>query len=104
MTVFDYNNNAVEVKFPANKTDDDIAAIFVQVLSGDETGHVIFKDGSVCKFDAGHGSRIVGYDDGRYYVTGDAVADWLSFIGWHTPGTASYIRQELFSKKERDDE
>lgn len=100
MTVFDYNNTPVEVKFPANKTDDDITAIFVQVLSGDETGHVIFKDGAVCKFDAGGGSRVIGYDDGRYYVTGDAVTDWLAFKGNVTPGTASYKRQELFSKEE----
>ena len=91
MIIYDYDNNAVEIELP----DKPIAAINVSVVSGDETGSVVFKDGTVIPFDASD-CRIMGFDDGFYCVCGEDIQAWLDFKP--TDGrTASYMRQSLFS-------
>ena len=98
MIIYDYANAPVEVGLPAGKTEKDIAKIYVHVLSGDETGYALFKDGSALDFDAST-DRFEGYDDGRYYVTGDAVARWLAFKP-ENGLVASYERQRKFKGEE----
>lgn len=91
MIVYDYANNPVEVVLP----DKPITAIDVSVLSGDETGTVFFADGTHIRFDSS-GDRLIGFDDGSYYVEGDAIQKWLDFKP-SEDRTASYERQSLFS-------
>lgn len=57
ITVYDYENKPVIVELP----DKEIEEIFVQIISGDETGVVVFKDGTLVRFDACEGGRMVGY-------------------------------------------
>lgn len=91
MTVFDFENREVKIELP----DKPIKAISVTVLSGDETGTVIFDDGTTVDFDASYW-RICDFFDGSYTVIGEQVSDWLAFrpsVG----RTAAYLRQERFS-------
>lgn len=47
--IYDYENKPTEIVIPDDK---EISAIFVVVLSGDETGIVMFTDGTSIRFDA----------------------------------------------------
>ena len=64
----------VEIELP----DKPIKAISVTVLSGDETGTVIFDDGTTVDFDASYW-RVCDFFDGSYTVIGEQVSDWLAF-------------------------
>lgn len=88
MKIYDYANNEVDVELP----DKEIGEIYVQVISGDETGIVNFTDGTHIYFDASE-SRMIGYDDGFYIVEGDMINKWLA---WKPSDkrTASYERQD----------
>lgn len=91
MTIYDFANSPVEIELP----DKPIVGIFVQVISGDETGVVQFADGTCIDFDAS-ASRLLDLNDGSYIVSGEKISKWLAF----TPSdarTASYIRQKQFS-------
>lgn len=89
MIVYDYLNTPVEVNLP----DRPISSIFVQILSGDETGTVAFEDGTAVHFDASN-HRIYGFFDGSYVVCKSKVKEWLAFSP--TPGeTASYERGRM---------
>lgn len=90
MVVYDYANNPTEVVLP----DKPITAIDVSVLTGDETGIVFFADGTQIGFDASS-TRVFNYNDGNYYVEGDAVQKWLNFKP-SKDSVASYERQGLF--------
>lgn len=90
MIIYDYDDRPVEIELP-NKP---IAAIYVTVLSGDETGFVVFKDGQVVYFDASNFRNWVFYD-GSYVVTEENVQTWMSFKP-PKGRTASYERQSLF--------
>lgn len=89
MIVYDYLNTPVEVNLP----DRPISSIFVQILSGDETGTVAFEDGTAVHFDASN-HRIYGFFGGSYVVCKSKVKEWLAFSP--TPGeTASYERGRM---------
>ncbi len=91
MTIFDFEDTEVKIELP----DKPIKAISVTVLSGDETGTVIFDDGTTVGFDASN-SRICNFFDGSYTVIGEQIFDWLAFKP--SDGcTAAYLRQERFS-------
>lgn len=74
LTIYDYADKPVTIEFPEKE----VHAILVSVLSGDETGAIIFDDESVKTFDASY-CRIKNYYDGRYYVLGDSIEKWVNF-------------------------
>lgn len=89
MIVYDYSNVPVEVNLP-NKP---VFAIFVRILSGDETGTVVFEDGTDMYFDASN-HRIYSFFDGDYVVHKSKIQEWLAFAP--SPGeTASYERGRM---------
>lgn len=93
LTIYDYADTAVEIKIPAN-TVDDIDLIDIEILSGDETGKVVLKNGDIIHFDASD-CRFTNCYDGNYFVQGsEKIKQWLEFkpscIG------ASYERQSIF--------
>lgn len=98
MIIFDFDNEAVDIKLPEKQ----IASINISVVSGDETGNVIFKDGEIVSFDAS-GCRLMNFYDGSYSVAGENIQKWLDFKPTGK-GTASYERQDLFSGLMEDDE
>lgn len=99
MRIYDYNNNITEIELPNNKL---IKKIHVVILSGDETGTVIFSDGSKIDFDACKGNRLVSFFDGEYDIEGDImIQKWME---WTPPDlylTRSYKRKEWFEKEIR---
>lgn len=92
MIIYDFDNEAVEVKLPKKQ----IVSINVSVISGDETGNVVFEDGEIVSFDASN-CRMIGFFDGSYSVVGEDIQKWLNYKP-SKKGTASYERQELFSE------
>lgn len=90
MTVFDFENREVKIELP----DKPIKAISVTVLSGDETGTVIFDDGATVDFDASYW-RICDFFDGSYTVIEEQVSDWLAFRP-SDGRTAAYLRAGTF--------
>lgn len=91
MIIYEYDNTPVDVELP----DKPIANIAVHVISGDETGTVQFIDGTYIRFDASK-TRIFGFDDGGYIVSGKDIQRWLDFTPCKAC-TASYLRQRQFS-------
>lgn len=92
--VYDYDNKSVEIEIPA-KDVSEIEAIFVTVLSGDETGFIVLKNGKEIEFDAS-GCRIHSFLDGCYVIRGDAIAKWID--AKPSDGrTFSYQRHEMFT-------
>lgn len=67
VTVYDYKNREVEVELPVDSISD-ITAVYVRVLSGDETGYIVFKNGKSARFDSSD-CRRNGSDDGDYELT-----------------------------------
>lgn len=97
--VYDYKNRANNIDIPDDK---EISAIFVCVLSGDETGIICFADGTTMGFDALCESfRTHSFYDGCYAVIGQNIQKWIDFNSKCCKGTASYKRQELFDGEER---
>ncbi len=94
MKIYDYDNKITEIELPDDKQ---IDAIFVSIVSGDETGFVYFTDGSSIKFEASD-SRLFGYDDGGYIVKGDNIQRWLDWEPNGDDHTYSYSRQRVFDK------
>lgn len=94
MKIYDYENRPVEVELP----DKEIKVILVQVLTGDETGYVLFEDGSQLSFDAST-TRVTDYDDGPYIVTREYLAEWFNWEptkdGLST-GIYSYDRKDWY--------
>lgn len=91
-TIYDFKNRGSTVGLP----DKEVLSIVVNILSGDETGIVLFKDGSSLGFDASN-QRIADYRDGTYAVTGDKEIDW--WVNWTPPNnsiTIAYDREEAF--------
>ena len=96
LTIYDYDDTPVEIELP----DKVISAIHVTILSGDETGEVVFEDGSSLDFDASN-SRIMSYYDGGYTVCGPMIEKWMNF----TPPkgrTTSYARQDVVAEWEEE--
>lgn len=94
MKIYDYDNRVTEIEIPDNKQ---ICTIFVNIVSGDETGFVEFADGDIIRFDASD-CRIFGYDDGGYIVKGDSIQKWLDWEPNDDDYTYSYSRQRTFCK------
>ena len=93
MTIYDYDNNPVTVELPEKQ----ISMIVVNVLSGDETGCIIFEDGTSIEFDASS-DRIHSYFDGNYLGPESLISEWVNFT-FSRNRTRSYERQEDFYKK-----
>ena len=78
VTVYDYKNREVEVELPVDSISD-IATVYVRILSGDETGYIVFKNGKSVRFDSGN-FRITGYDDGEYELTDpELIKMWVEY-------------------------
>ena len=98
MIIYDYKNSPVEVEIP----DKPILAINVTVLSGDETGSILFADGTKLEFDASD-CRLESFYDGSYSVRGnERIEAWLNFKPSGNRLTLSYERLDLFDME--DDE
>ena len=92
--IYDYNNNAIEV----DTGDEPINLITVTILSGDETGLIVFEDGTTQAFDASE-CRCINFFDGQYIVPGNQVEKWASIkphVGEHE--TKSYKRANVWRK------
>ena len=91
--IYDYDNNVVKIEIP----DKPIKRINVEILSGDETGTILFEDGTQLGFDACD-VRVADFYDYAYYVEGDDIRRWLKF---RPPAgrTASYARQKMFRER-----
>lgn len=90
MKIYDYANRPVKVNLP----DKEIKVIIVQVLTGDETGCVLFEDGSRIQFDAST-TRITDYDDGAYAVRKEYVAAWLN---WKPVNNGSFSQTYSYAR------
>jgi hypothetical protein len=84
--IYDYANNAVEVKLP-NKA---IESIFVTIVSGDEIATFNFADGTSLICDSSS-SRNMDFYDGNYMVCRSKIKEWIDFKPTHGE-TASYER------------
>lgn len=103
ITIYDYDDKPVTVELPEKE----IVSIFINVISGDETGWVIFGDNSSIRFDASD-CRIHSFYDGSYIVLEPDIEDWVKYKPSGNE-TCSYARQEAFWQKahkheEEDDE
>lgn len=91
MTIYDYAGHQVEIKLP----DKEIVAIRVILISGDETGEVVFSDGERIRFDSST-TRFMDFYDGSYVVIGEEIQRWLAFVpAGNNP--AAYERARLFA-------
>ena len=103
MKIYDYKNNAIDLTLPQKK----IKEIFVSVISRDETGMVIFEDGTNFDFDSSD-SRFLNFHDGSYMVPENLVDEWMNWKPTAKSGTYSYERQKwiwerLEALKDADD-
>ena len=92
--IYDYNNNAIEV----DTGDEPINLITVTILSGDETGLIVFEDSTTQAFDASE-CRCINFFDGQYVVPGNQVEKWASIkprVGEYE--TKSYKRADVWRK------
>lgn len=95
--IYDYDDRAIEVTIPDDKA---ISEIFVNILSGDETGYICFTDGSKKSFDAAPMSRMQSFFDGSYVVSGENIQKWINFDVAECKRTISYARKEAFEDEE----
>lgn len=101
ITIYDYANAAKEINIPVENFDE-ILVMYVKILSGDETGIIILKDGTLIEFDASD-ERITGYDDGSYVVKGEDIEWWTKLLEEENTSysfTKSYERQRAVIFKE----
>lgn len=92
-TVYDYDNKPAVYYISGYKISD-IKEIFVSIISGDETGFIMMRDGTIYDFDASK-TRTMHFDDGDYSITDkEDIEKWIKFKalkGSHE--TVSYVRQ-----------
>ena len=94
ITVYDWSNEPKFIDVPA-KSIDDIASIYICVLSGDETGYINLKDGTSIDFDASD-DRCMTYYDGDYMVSDpEDIKKWIEFKP-DDSHTISYTRRNQF--------
>lgn len=74
LKVYDYLDDEVEFQIP----DKPISCIFVVILSGDETGAVLFEDGQIFRFDASE-HRYEDIYDGYYIVQKEGIQKWMDY-------------------------
>ena len=92
--IFDFKYNPIEV----DTGDEPIYPITVPPLSGDETGLIVFEDGTTQAFDASE-RRFIDYFDVQYVVPGNQIEKWASIkphVGEHE--TKSYKRADVWRK------
>ena len=92
-TVYDYDNKP-SVHYISDYKISDIKEIFVNIISGDETGFIIMQDGIIYDFDASK-TRTMNFDDGCYSITDkEDIAKWIKFKALKgSCETVSYVRQ-----------
>ena len=94
ITVYDWNNNPKFIDVPVESIDG-IVSIDICVLSGDETGSINLKDGTIIPFDASD-DRVRTYYDGDYTLSDpEAIKKWIEFKP-DDARTISYIRRNQF--------
>ena len=92
-TVYDYSNKPA-VHYISDYKVSDIKEIFVNIISGDETGFITMWDGTIYDFDASK-TRTMDFDDGCYFITDkEDIAKWIKFKALKgSRETVSYVRQ-----------
>lgn len=55
------------------KNFENVVAMCINVLSGDETCMVLYKDKTEAEFDSGKGCRLTSYYDGSYFIAPDEI-------------------------------
>ena len=94
ITVYDWNNSPKFIDVPVESIDG-IASIDICILSGDETGFINLKDGTIIPFDASD-DRVRTYYDGDYTLSDpEAIKQWIEFKS-DDSRTISYIRRNQF--------
>ena len=96
ITVYDWGNKPKFIDVPVDSVEG-IASIDIRIISGDETGEIILKDGTRIKFDASD-DRWVDYYDGEYTLTStEDIEEWNSYTEKDSDSrTISYCRQKAF--------
>lgn len=93
-TIYDWDNQET-VCYVKDHDMSDVKEIFINVISGDETGDLLMSDGTVYSFDASN-NRMMSFDDGCYsLVEAKDIMDWLNFKPTEKEfhSTLSYYRQ-----------
>lgn len=100
ITVYDWKNAPKFVDIPVENIDE-IASIYVHVISGDETGLVYLKSGNDIWFDASN-NRHTDWSDGAYEIdTSEGIKTWMEFkFDDDIDRAYSYQRQESYSASE----
>ena len=94
ITVYDWDNNPKFIDVPVESIDG-IASIDICVLSGDETGFINLKDGTIIPFDASD-DRVKTYYDGDYTLSDpESIEKWIEFKP-DDSRTISYLRRNQF--------
>ncbi len=99
MIVYDCFNRCVTVELP----DKPIAFIDILVLSGNETGRVVFCDGTFIVFDSSN-SRTIAIPDAFYTVSGENISKFINFKPSGKEFEDAWERMDLFLKDSDDDE
>ena len=95
ITVYDYKDTPTLIDIPAENIDE-IASIHVHIITGDETGYIQLKNGTVIDFDASN-NRLRDYDDGAYTMsTMEEIKAWMDFEFYRSIAAYSYQRQEPY--------
>jgi len=104
VSIYDYANREIEVNLPVDKIED-IASIYVTIISGDEIVAFSFKNGKGLTVDSSD-CRCMDFYDGSYVVIGsDKIKKWIEFEFKGTnEDTVSYARQEAFYLDEDEEE
>lgn len=99
--IYNYNNVSSLICI-SDKNVEDISRITVLLLSGDEIVRIYFRDETEVSYDSADLTgeiRIMGYYDGDYSLSGDAIQKWLNWKP-HNERTHSYSRQRDFTMGE----
>lgn len=100
LIVYDYDNHKTVIKLKDGYTTNDIEKIVVSIFSGDETGEIVYKDGTEQQFDAFTNSRrYQNFFDGEYTV--EDIPLWLNFEPNEDDpfDTFAYQRQRYYEDK-----
>lgn len=92
-TIYDYDNKPT-VHYVNDYKVSDIKEIFINIISGDETGFIMMQDGTIYDFDASK-NRVMNFDDGGYFITNkEDIEKWIKFKALKgSCETVSYVRR-----------
>ena len=100
LTIMDYKSRKKEIDIGEI---DDILAIHIKILTGDEIAVVINKNGDIDMYDSSH-DRMVDYYDGEYTIYQPSInVDRLEDPKW-LERTSSYAFEEDIYDEEDGDE